>query len=84
MKVFVSWSGEPSRSIARALAAWLDEVLPQVDAWMSDKEIESGARWPRELADSLEGTNYGILCVTRENQNAPRGWPSRLALLRRV
>jgi hypothetical protein len=38
---------------------------------MSDQEIGSGVRWGDALADSLEETNYGILCVTRENQDAP-------------
>jgi hypothetical protein len=31
MRVFVSWSGEPSRSIAEALAVWLERVVPQID-----------------------------------------------------
>jgi hypothetical protein len=39
MRVFISWSGEPSRSIARALDGWLESVVQHVDAWMSDEEI---------------------------------------------
>jgi hypothetical protein len=31
MRVFISWSGEPSRSIAHELAECLEAVLPQVD-----------------------------------------------------
>ena len=38
---------------------------------MSDDEIRSGARWSDVLAKSLDETNYGIICVTRENQHAP-------------
>jgi hypothetical protein len=38
MKVFISWSGEPSRTIASALNDWLEGVLPQVEPWMSDDQ----------------------------------------------
>ena len=71
VKVFISWSGEPSRSIARALNDWLEGVLSQVEPWVSDEEIRSGARWGDVLAESLEETDYGVICVTRENQTAP-------------
>jgi TIR domain len=71
VKVFISWSGEPSRSIARVLTKWLQSVVQQVDAWMSDEEIGSGARWSDAIAKSLGETNFGIVCVTRANQHAP-------------
>jgi TIR domain len=71
VKVFISWSGEPSKSIARALDSWLEEVVQAVDAWMSDAEITSGARWNDAIAKSLSETNFGIVCVTRANQHAP-------------
>ena len=71
MRVFISWSGELSRSMARALAEWLEDVLPQVDTWMSDEEIPSGARWNDVLANALDEMNFGILCVTGANHKAP-------------
>ena len=71
MRVFVSWSGEPSRSVARALDGWLESVVQHVDAWMSDDEISSGARWNDVIAKALGETNFGIICVTRANQAAP-------------
>jgi hypothetical protein len=71
VKVFISWSGEPSRAIARALNSWLEEVVQAVDAWMSDEEIGSGARWNDAIAKSLSETNFGIVCVTRANQHKP-------------
>ena len=42
VKVLISWSGDPSRSIAGALNDWLEGVLPQVEPWISDEEIRSG------------------------------------------
>ncbi|MEG3634258.1 toll/interleukin-1 receptor domain-containing protein [Micromonospora palythoicola] len=71
MKVFVSWSGEPARSIARSLYNWLPTVLQHVDPWMSDEEIESGGRWNDEIAASLDQADFGIICVTAANQHRP-------------
>ncbi|MFJ6150126.1 toll/interleukin-1 receptor domain-containing protein [Micromonospora profundi] len=71
MKIFISWSGEPSRQIARALREWLSVVVQHVEPWMSDEEIQSGTRWNDSIAHSLDATNFGIVCVTRATQNAP-------------
>ena len=71
MKVFISWSGEPSRSVALALRDWLGTVLQQVEPWMSDVEIDSGARWDDTIARAVNETDFGIICVTRANQSAP-------------
>jgi hypothetical protein len=71
VKVFISWSGEPSRSIARALDGWLESVVQHVDAWMSDADIGSGQRWNEAISKSLDETDFGIVCVTRANQHAP-------------
>jgi hypothetical protein len=53
MQVFISWSGEPSRSIARALDPWLERVVQQVDAWIFTGDISSGARWNEKVAKPL-------------------------------
>jgi hypothetical protein len=71
VKIFISWSGEPSRMIAKSFSKWLKMVVQQVDPWMSDDHIQSGARWNEALARVLRDTDYGILCVTRQNQAAP-------------
>jgi hypothetical protein len=34
MRVFIGWSGEPSRSIAKALHDWLQGVVQRVEPWM--------------------------------------------------
>jgi hypothetical protein len=38
---------------------------------MSEADIEAGARWGARLASELEGTKFGIICLTKENQSRP-------------
>lgn len=38
--------------------------------WMSDNNIDGGARWNDKIAKALEETDFGIVCVTRENQSS--------------
>lgn len=71
MNVFVSWSGTKSREVAVALREWLPGVINSVEPFVSSKDIDSGTRWQMEVAAQLEATAYGIVCVTRENQEAP-------------
>ena len=71
MKVFLSWSGEPSRQVANALYKWLPHVLQAVKPWMSQQDIHSGAVWTPELLASLGEAKAGIACVTPDNTKAP-------------
>ncbi len=71
MKVFLSWSGQPSRSVAEFLRDWLPDVIHVLDPWMSATDLEAGARWGRRIERELEQTKCGILCLTNENQRSP-------------
>ena len=71
MRVFISWSGEQSRSVAQALREWLPMVVQHVQPWMSAKDIQSGARWNDQLAVELERSDFGIICLTSSNQASP-------------
>lgn len=71
MKIFVSWSGETSHEIARELKEWLPLVHQKLEPFMSSEDIEKGARWASTIGSELEGTNFGILCLTQENVDAP-------------
>jgi hypothetical protein len=44
VRIFISWSGERSRDVASALKEFLPLVLHYADPWMSETDIESGAR----------------------------------------
>lgn len=71
MDVFIAWSGERSRAIARALVQWLRVVVQHAKPWMSDADIDLGKRWNVELARRLAASEFGIACVTPENTGSP-------------
>lgn len=67
MKTFISWSGDVSRQVATALYNWLRDVFPDIEPWMSDPDIQAGSRWGVDLNKKLAESNFGILCLTRDN-----------------
>jgi hypothetical protein len=71
MKTFFSWSGNKSHRIAKALADWLPCVVQALDPWISSKDIDRGSIWFNEIFDQLKGTNFGIVFITKENQDKP-------------
>lgn len=71
MKVFLSWSGELSKQYAEALNEWLPLVIQSVQPYFSANDIEKGARWSSEISAELESSAVGIICLTRDNINAP-------------
>jgi hypothetical protein len=71
MKLFISWSGERSKVIAHSLRDWLPLVLHYVEPWLSETDVYAGDRWGQEIANQLEASNFGIVCVTPENAGAP-------------
>ena len=71
VKVFISWSGEHSNKIAEALKKWLKRVIQSVDPFVSSEDVQKGARWSEDIADKLADTNFGILCVTKDNLESP-------------
>ncbi|OLE53677.1 MAG: hypothetical protein AUG51_12515 [Acidobacteria bacterium 13_1_20CM_3_53_8] len=53
--------------LAQALRDWLPLVLHYVQPWLSETDIGAGKRWSVEIAKQLEESNFGIICLTREN-----------------
>ena len=68
--VFISWSGERSRQLARELKWWLPRVLSPVKPWMSDSDIQKGDRWSEQIGHQLRDHRVGIICVTPENTSS--------------
>lgn len=69
-RLFIGWSGEPSRTVASALKGWIPKVLADVEVWMSEEDIAPGYRWSEKLDDVLLTTTFGIVCVTAINQSS--------------
>ena len=70
MEVFISWSGARSRHIAESFKSWLCLVIQSVEPWISP-DIDKGARWNDALTERLEKSSFGIICLTKDNLNAP-------------
>lgn len=71
MLVFISQSGQLSRSLALLVSEWLPKVLQAVSTWVAAKDIEKGSRWEPEISKRLAETNFGIVCLTSDNLQAP-------------
>jgi hypothetical protein len=71
MKIFISWSGERSQKLAEALREWLPLVLHYAEPWLSKSDIKAGDRWSIEVAKELQESNFGIICVTKDNLDSP-------------
>jgi len=71
MNIFLSWSGNLSHNVAKALVDWLPQVIQAVKPWLSSQDIEKGARWFEVIGENLSSTDFGILCLTSTNISAP-------------
>jgi len=70
MKIFISWSGETSRKLAIELRDWIPSVIQSIVPYVSSEDIDKGTRWSTDISKELSDSNYGILCVTKDNLNA--------------
>lgn len=71
MQVFISWSKPASRKMAQILRDWLPEVIQQIEPWVSSEDIGKGRRWSAEIAQQLDATSQGLVCVTPGNMGEP-------------
>jgi hypothetical protein len=71
MKVFISWSGQTSHKVATVLRDWIPSVIQSVVPYVSSEDIDKGARWSTDIAGELSQSAFGLLCVTKDNVNAP-------------
>lgn len=71
MKVFISWSGSKSHKVALVFRDWFPSVIQSIEPYVSSEDIDKGARWSSDIAKELENSTFGIICVTKENLDAP-------------
>ncbi len=57
--------------MALILRDWLPDVLQSIVPYVSSEDIDKGKSWEAEIAKELDCSNYGILCLTKENINEP-------------
>jgi hypothetical protein len=69
--LFISWSGPRALKMAQILYEWVPQVIQAVEPWLSESDIDKGARWNEVLAKELENARLGIFCLTPENLTAP-------------
>jgi hypothetical protein len=70
-RIFVSWSGERSKSAALGLKSLLSDVLGEnVDVFIS-AHMDPGVVWVQQLGKELEESDFGILCLTQDNVQSP-------------
>lgn len=73
-KIFISWSGENSKEIAKALKEVLEEHIfngTGLECFVSDIDISSGDDWWNKIKRELTNCKLGIVCITKENIKAP-------------
>src|SRR5436190_23030180 len=71
MRIFISWSQEPSGTVAAALQRWIPMVMQAVQPWISSASIEPGARWTGAVAGALQDMQFGVICLTPGNTTSP-------------
>lgn len=70
-KVFISWSGDLSKSLAEEIRSWLPCVLQSIEPYFTKEDTEKGTYWFGDIANELEASNTGVICLTKDNVNAP-------------
>jgi hypothetical protein len=71
MRIFTSWSGQRSRKAAQGLESLLQDIFAEtVQVFVSD-HIRPGEVWAQRLGTELEHSDFGILCLTKDNFEAP-------------
>jgi TIR domain len=68
-RVFLSWSGEPSRLLANALADGMRLVSDRVEPWLSEG-LDPGVEWAKELVPHIRKARLAVLCLTHYNLGA--------------
>ncbi|WP_316366112.1 TIR domain-containing protein [Candidatus Thiodiazotropha sp. CDECU1] len=69
--VFLSWSGEKSKQLAKVFDGWLPSVIQRIETYYSPEDISKGTRWNDSVASNLERSSTGIIFITSTNTTAP-------------
>jgi hypothetical protein len=70
MKVFISWSGEKSHQVALLIRKYLKYWIAESVPFVSSEDIHKGNKWFIDISKELSNSNFGIICLTKENINS--------------
>ena len=71
MRISISWSGNLSYKVAVLLSKWLPSVVQAVTPFVSTDVSRKGSAWFKKVKDQFNQTDFGIICLSRDNLNAP-------------
>ena len=71
MRIFTSWSGDRSKDAALGLKSLLEQLFPETVQVFVSEHISPGERWQERIETELEQSEFGILCLTRDNWQSP-------------
>ncbi|MDJ0105558.1 toll/interleukin-1 receptor domain-containing protein [Rhodococcus erythropolis] len=66
--VFISWSGDLTKAIAKEVATQLNFLFDSVVPWYSEDDIQLGTQNMKSIFTQLQESSAGIFILTRENQ----------------
>ncbi len=69
MKTFISWSGNLSKNIAEIINKWVPCIV-DIKPFISSNDIQKGEKWNEKISNELLESNYGIVCLTKDNMNS--------------
>jgi hypothetical protein len=70
LKIFISWSGTLSENVAKVWHGLIKECFDNSTPFMSQYDIGLGTRGLNTIANELKGTVFGLVIVTRANQDS--------------
>ena len=73
-QIFISWSHTNSKAFANHLKNIMENEIfkgSDLSCFVSDTDIASGEDWWIKIKKELKRSKMGIVCITKENVNAP-------------
>lgn len=70
-KIFISWSGRLSETVAELFKKWLPNVLQDIELFFSTEDIRKGRRPIETIFDNMKDAKFAISCLTMSNKEKP-------------
>lgn len=70
-KIFISWSGRLSETVAELFKKWIPNVLQDIEPFFSTEDIRKGRRPIETIFDNMKGAKFAISCLTMSNKEKP-------------